>query len=178
MLSYENMVNLLSGVHVTDKNLSREKIVSVNIIEDALKQLSYNLSKNKKQSLINNSAIRISNNYKQKRKLRELTTKEAAEEAIAEEQDIIEQLLCSNTPKVVKQFVIGDRIEVIKHIEKRYIGMVGIVIHIGSRYKTITEAIDSNLPRQATESSYSIKLDSGEELHNLRGEQLHKMNIK
>lgn len=63
----------------------------------------------------------------------------------------------------------GDRVEVIKHSYEQHIGARGTVIHVGAGIKHI------NLPELEAEPRYSVAFDDGGVLHDLREEQLRKL---
>jgi len=70
------------------------------------------------------------------------------------------------------KFVIGDKIKVVKHSNKKYIGKCGEVIYVGSTIKGVTQPVNVELPKRESEPYYSVALDDGREVHNLKEEQL------
>ena len=63
----------------------------------------------------------------------------------------------------------GDRVEVIEHSHKQHIGARGTVTHVGAGIKA------ANLPELEAEPRYSVALDDGGVLHDLREHQLLKL---
>jgi hypothetical protein len=75
----------------------------------------------------------------------------------------------------MEKLAAGDRVEVIEYSDKKYIGERGTVIHVGTGIKPATQPIEVNLPKQETEPRYSVALDDGGVLHDLREQQLRKL---
>ena len=75
----------------------------------------------------------------------------------------------------MSKFTLGDKVEIIKHMDKKHVGKRGEIIHTGTGIKPITQPVQVNLPKQETEPRYSVALDDGGELHNLREDQLKKL---
>lgn len=69
----------------------------------------------------------------------------------------------------------GDRVQVIEHSDKKHIGERGTIIHVGTGIKPATQPIVVNLPKQETELRYNLAIDESTELHNLREQQLRKL---
>ena len=73
------------------------------------------------------------------------------------------------------EFAVGDKVEVIEHIDNGRVGKRGEIIHAGTGIKPVTQPVHVNLPKQETEPRFSVTLDDGGELHNLRETQLRKL---
>lgn len=71
--------------------------------------------------------------------------------------------------------LIGEKVEVIEHTDKKYVGQSGEVVYVTTGIKRVTEPVVVNLPKQETEPRYSVKLDSGKQLHYLQEQQLRKL---
>jgi hypothetical protein len=69
----------------------------------------------------------------------------------------------------------GDKVEIIEHPNKGYIGKRGDVIHIGSTPKSVSQAVDVKLPKMESEPYYSVILGDSSEVHNLKQRQLRKL---
>jgi RNase P/RNase MRP subunit p29 len=69
----------------------------------------------------------------------------------------------------------GERIEVIEHSDKKYMGERGTVIHVRTGINPDAHPVEVNIPKQATEPRYSVALDDGGLLHDLREQQLRKL---
>lgn len=73
------------------------------------------------------------------------------------------------------KFVIGDKTEIIEHPNKQYVGKHGRVIHVGTSIKGVTQPVNVKLPKREFEPYYSVALDDGREVHNLKENQLRKL---
>jgi hypothetical protein len=73
------------------------------------------------------------------------------------------------------KFVAGDRVQVIEYSDKKHIGGRGTVVHVGTGIKPASQTVIGNLLKQETEPRYSVALDDGGDLHNLREQQLRKL---
>lgn len=68
----------------------------------------------------------------------------------------------------------GDKIEIIYHSDKKYIGVKGTIIYVGSSMlSNPMPANDEYNPEQKLR--YSVKLDDGNMLHDLKDIQLRKL---
>lgn len=96
MPDFRDLVVHLSGIHVTDRNRRRAYAVAGHLIESALKERWHSTPDRQRQSLIRKSGDRLWNSYMGKRRNKEITPKEAAQEAIFDEETILEQELNPN----------------------------------------------------------------------------------
>jgi hypothetical protein len=69
----------------------------------------------------------------------------------------------------------GDRVQVIEHSDPKYIGERGTVIHVETGIEPDTQPIVVKHPKQEIEPRYSVVTDEGGVLHNLREQQLRKL---
>ena len=69
---------------------------------------------------------------------------------------------------------IGDRIEIIYHSEAQHIGEKGKVMYIGGSLTSSTQPVEEKLSGFQREVRYSVKLDDGTIINNLREIQLRK----
>jgi hypothetical protein len=76
------------------------------------------------------------------------------------------------------KFEIGDKVEIIKHSNKQYVKKQGKVFHVGNSIKGVTQPVNVELPKRELEPYYSVVLDNGEEVHNLKERQLRKKSDK
>ena len=67
---------------------------------------------------------------------------------------------------------VGDRVRIINHAEKKYVGRGGKVIHVGNKPKPLAEK--DYFPTRQAEPYYNVELDSGELLQNIKGSQIQK----
>lgn len=74
----------------------------------------------------------------------------------------------------MSKFMVGDKVEVVNHSNKTYVGKLGEVISIGSGIKPKTQPILDHLPPTETEPRYDVALDDGEILSHLRETQIHR----
>lgn len=72
-------------------------------------------------------------------------------------------------------FAVGDRVKIINHSTKEYIGKEGRVIYVGSIPKGATQPVNVELPKWGKEPYYGMVLDDGREVHNLKENQLEKL---
>lgn len=93
MPSHDDLVTLLSGIHVSDRYKRRAAIVAGHLVSYVLKERGNSLSKLQRQKLISPSANRLWDNYRGKRRQPGQSPKEVAEETIAEELDYLETIL-------------------------------------------------------------------------------------
>lgn len=73
------------------------------------------------------------------------------------------------------KLVAGDRVQVIEYSDQKHMGERGTVIHVLNGIKPVTHPAHVNLPKQETEPRYNVALDIGGELHDLREQQLRKL---
>lgn len=75
------------------------------------------------------------------------------------------------------EFVEGDRVEVINHADKRHEGKHGEVMRVlrGSGPTTPNLLEGQKLPRPKTEPRFTMRLDDGMLLRNLRQAQIRKL---
>lgn len=99
MPNYEDLVILLAGVHVTDRNRRRAYAVAGHLIESVLKERWHRLSEHQRKILIRDSGDRLWNGYMEKRRNEVIKPKEAAQDAIFDELTTLEQLLNPNNTK-------------------------------------------------------------------------------
>jgi len=93
MPSLEDLVILLAGIHVTDRNRRRAYAVAGHLVAYALKEGYHSLSKHQRQILIRNSGNRLWNGYMKRRRDEAMKPKEAAHDVILDEIAILEQSL-------------------------------------------------------------------------------------
>ena len=96
MPSFEDLVVLLAGIHVTDRNRRRADAVAGHLVAFVLKERWHELPKRKRQTLIRASGNRLWNGYMEKRRNEGIKPKEAAQDAIDDEITFLEQLLNPN----------------------------------------------------------------------------------
>lgn len=93
MPSFDDLVFLLAGIHVTDRKRDRAVAVAGHLVASTLEEHWHKLPKRQRDILIRASANRLWDDYMAKRKLEELKPEEAAQDAILDEQTILQQLL-------------------------------------------------------------------------------------
>ena len=93
MPSLEDLIVLLSGIHVSDRNQRRAYTVAGHLVASVLKDRWHQLSERQRQLLVQPSTDRLWDSYMHKRRYLEQPPKEAAEEAIADELALLEQAL-------------------------------------------------------------------------------------
>jgi len=99
MPSHEDLVILLAGIHVTDRNRRRAYAVAGHLVASVLKERWHGLSEHQRKILIRDSGNRLWNGYMEKRKNEVIKPKEAADDAIFNEIAFLEQLLNPNNAK-------------------------------------------------------------------------------
>ena len=68
---------------------------------------------------------------------------------------------------------VGDRVRIISHAERKYIGRYGRVIHVGNKPKPLTDR--DYFPTRQEGPNFNVELDGdGELLLGLQGSQLQK----
>jgi RNase P/RNase MRP subunit p29 len=67
---------------------------------------------------------------------------------------------------------VGDKVRIINHAEKKYVGRSGKVIHVGNKPKPLSDR--DFFPTRQEEPFYNIELDGGELLQNIKGGQIQK----
>jgi hypothetical protein len=73
------------------------------------------------------------------------------------------------------KLAIGDRVQVINHPDKAYMWKSGKVVHVGSGFKPVPDPAKEKLPKLPEEPYYTVELDGGTELENLKNSQLRKL---
>lgn len=111
MPSYEDLVVLLAGVHVTDRNQTRAYDVVGHLVAFVLKERWHGLTKHQRRILIKGSGDRLWNGYMAKRKIEDVRPKEAAREAIFDEIAALQQELNPNNrkPGLLKQRILVEQ---------------------------------------------------------------------
>lgn len=71
--------------------------------------------------------------------------------------------------------VAGDKVEVLEHSNKKLVSKRGTVVLVGTTPLRVTQPVTVDLPKMQEEPCYSLELDGGGELHNLKGNQLRKV---
>lgn len=99
MPSLEDLVSLLAGIHVTDRNRRRAYAVAGHLVASALKERYRGLPKHQLQILIRDSGNRLWDGYMKKRGNEAMKPKEAARDAILDEITVLEQSLNPNNVK-------------------------------------------------------------------------------
>lgn len=99
MPSHQDLVALLAGVHVTDRNRRRAYTVAGHLVKSVLKERWHGLSERQRQILSKASSDRLWNSYMAKRRIEGVRPKEAAEDAIFDEIAALEQELNPNNTK-------------------------------------------------------------------------------
>jgi hypothetical protein len=97
--SYEDLVTLLAGVHVTDHKRTRAYDVAGHLVAYVLKERWHGLSERQRRILIKASGDRLWNGYMAKRRIEDMRPKEAAQDAIFDEIAALEQELNPNNTK-------------------------------------------------------------------------------
>lgn len=100
MPSFEDLVVLLAGVHVTDRNRGRAYDVAGHLVAFVLRERWDRLSERQRQILIRDSGNRLWNGYMGKRRIEDMRPKEAAHDAIFDEIAVLEQKLNPNNTKL------------------------------------------------------------------------------
>ena len=96
MPSLEDLIVMLSGIHVSDLNRRRAYTVAGHLVAYVLKGRFHQLSERQRQLLVQPSTARLWDNYMHKRRDLEQSPKEAAKQTITDEIAFLEQSL---TPK-------------------------------------------------------------------------------
>ena len=105
MPSFEDLLVLLSGIHVTDRNRKRAYTVAGHLVAFVLKERWHGLPERQRQILIRDSSNRLWDGYMKKRRLEDVKPKEAARDAILAEITVLEELL---NPNNAKQGLLGQ----------------------------------------------------------------------
>ena len=71
--------------------------------------------------------------------------------------------------------MLGDKVEIMNHSNKKYVGKLGKVSSIGNGIKPTTETLRGYMPTTETESRYNLELEDGQELFNLRETQIRQL---
>ena len=105
MPDLKDLIVHLAGIHVTDRNRRRAYDVAGHLVESALKERWHKTPNRQRQALIRDSGNRLWDGYMEKRQNKEITPKEAAQEAIFDEESILEELLNPNNtrPRFLRQ---------------------------------------------------------------------------
>lgn len=99
MPSHQDLVALLAGVHITDRNRRRAYTVAGHLVKSLLKERWHGLSERQRQILTKASGNRLWENYMAKRRIEDMRPKEAAQDAIFDEIAALEQELNPNNTK-------------------------------------------------------------------------------
>jgi hypothetical protein len=97
MPDIKDLIVHLAGIHITDRSRRRAYDVAGHLV--ALKERWHKTPDRQRQTLIRASGNRLWGGYMKKRRDTEITPKEAAREAIFDEQSILEELLNPNYGK-------------------------------------------------------------------------------
>ena len=89
----EDLVVLLAGVHVTDRDRSRAYDAAGHLVAHVLKERWHRLPKPQRRILTKASGNRLWRNYMAKRKIEDMKPTEAARDAILDEIAALEQEL-------------------------------------------------------------------------------------
>jgi hypothetical protein len=96
MPDLKDLIVVLAGIHINDRDRSRVVNVAGHLITFILEERWHRLSEHQQQALIKDSANRLWKNYMTKRKNYELPPTEAAKQAISEEIEKLKQLFNPN----------------------------------------------------------------------------------
>ena len=99
MPSLEDLIALLSGVHVTDRNRTRAYDVAGHLVAHVLRERWHTLPERQRRLISKASGNRLWENYMAKRKLEDMKPTEAARDAILDEIAALEQELNPNDIK-------------------------------------------------------------------------------
>jgi hypothetical protein len=91
--SYRDLIVLLSGIRVNERDRSRAITVAEHLLEPFLEDKWHLLSESDIRIVVERSADRLWKDYMNKRKILKQSTKEAAEQAINDELAFLEQTL-------------------------------------------------------------------------------------
>ena len=92
MPSFEDLVAHLSCIHTTDRKRDRAYDVAGHLIKETLKERWNGLSQNNQRTLTKDAGNRLWENYMKKRKIDNLSPKDAARGAIYDEKDNLQQI--------------------------------------------------------------------------------------
>lgn len=99
MPDIKDLIVHLASIRVTDRNRRRVYDVAGHLVESALKERWHKTPDRQRRALIRDSGNRLWDGYMEKRRNKEITPEEAAQEAIFDEESILEQLLNPNNAK-------------------------------------------------------------------------------
>jgi len=101
MPNKQDLIVHLAGTHVNDYDRKRAYVIAGHLVTSALKGQSNNFPLDQKDKIIRDSGDRLWNGYMEKRLDKSITPREAAQEAIFDEQLFLEDLLNQNHEKLV-----------------------------------------------------------------------------
>ena len=73
---------------------------------------------------------------------------------------------------------VGDKVEIVDHQDKNFVGKQGEINSIGDSIKSKTQPVMVSLPTTETEPRYDVVLEGGKFLYHLRDTQLRKVAPK
>src|SRR3989304_3804486 len=91
MPNLEDLVVLLSGIHITDRTREQAYAVAGHLVASTLRERWHELPERQRQILIKQSGNRLWDAYKKKRRNEYEKSRDAATEAIAEEMAFLQQ---------------------------------------------------------------------------------------
>ena len=173
MPNLKPLILTLSRIKINEQNLATATDVAEDLIEIVFADVK--LSDRRRRSIVPDSATRLHNNYLNHRQFFKDGPEDAAREAVIEEYN---RLLEEHFPNKLMASVlcVNDIVELMKYSKRGYIGKIGTIISISSGPKRVTQPVEVNLPGSAVEPRYRIRLENGDELGDLRSEQLSKLH--
>ena len=93
MPTLDDLIALLSGIHISDRNRYRANTVASHLVRSIWKDHWHQLSPNARQKLDRASTKRLWESYMHIRKFQDYTPKDAAERAIHDEIATLEEIL-------------------------------------------------------------------------------------